>query len=227
MDKSIESLSVLFDKIYSAFILRDFAGKIVPGALLAISVIYTFNNTFSLNFLSNLNFGIWLFIIIGLWITGYLVQSFGEFIGLVTYSISKDDDKKGERKSYLRIFKNFHVVSFEDFIDKQKKAYSRESKKLSKESSEVQEQKKKIHDSNLKYVERLAVIREACGNSSTALIMSLIIFLCYFCANNISIADKMYFITMLVTAILLLARMHREHSYRYWYLLSKINTDEE
>jgi hypothetical protein len=79
MDKIVENINTLFDKIYSAFIMRDIAGKIIPGLILITPVLLFFSknpkNIF--NLLINFNFMIWLLILIFLWIVGYAVQSFG------------------------------------------------------------------------------------------------------------------------------------------------------
>ncbi len=209
MEKSIESLSVLFDKIYSAFILRDIAGKIIPGLLLFIPLILLLdlNNEHNLDIILKLNFGLWLLFVILLWIMGYIVQSFGELFGLVTYSLSLKNDSKISPKKYIwSPFIKYYVITLESMLETQKVVYMQE----------------KSNSSTLKYIERLAAIREACGNSGSSLILSLPIYLYYFYATNVDNQTLTFFIIILLVLIFLLIRMHREHSYRYWYALSNI-----
>jgi len=208
MEKTIESLSVLFDKIYSAFILRDIAGKIIPGLLLFSPLLILFNidSEYNLNILLKLNFGLWILCIILFWIMGYIVQSFGELFGLVTYSLSLNNDTKISPKKYIwSPFIKYYKVTLESMLEAQKIAYMQES-----------------NSNALKYIERLAAIREACGNSGASLILTVPIYLYYFYITDISNQISIPFIIIILVFILLLIRMHREHSYRYWYALSNI-----
>ena len=208
MEKSIDSLSVLFDKIYSAFILRDVAGKIIPGLLLLMPILFLFslNSEHNLEVLLKLNFGLWFLFIILLWIIGYVVQSFGEVFGLISYSLSLEQDSSISSKRYFwSPFIKYYIVNLESMLEAQKVAYTQEN-----------------NSNSLKYIERLAAIREACGNSGSSLILAIPIYLYYFYITNTYNQISIVFMLIVLIFIFLLIRMHREHSYRYWYSLSNI-----
>jgi hypothetical protein len=82
-----------FDSLYTRFILRDFLGKIVPGAALILALAAQFSSwTAVVAFLNKLNTGAW---IVGLgvaWIVGLAIQSLGETLGLFIYWPRKVSD---------------------------------------------------------------------------------------------------------------------------------------
>jgi len=203
MKESVEALSVLVDKIYSAFILRDVAGKIVPGLLLLFPFIFSLINQCNLVTFFKLNFVVWLMFVILLWIMGYISQSFGELIGLVTYALVRFS-RKSQREYKWDLCNKYYIISIEDMLEEQRKAYS----------------EKESNSDAIKYIERLATIREACGNSASSLILSLPVYLYYFHTTNVN--NQVLIIMVFLVFIFLLARMHKEHAYRYWYTLSKL-----
>lgn len=196
MDKTIEAISVLFDKIYSAFLLRDIAGKAVPGLLFILPIFFILiNNDMSkLSFLSELNFAIWLLFIIMFWIIGYMAQSFGELVGLVTYSLSTTQVGESKRIYRLLFFKTYYVVPYDNFIQKHNIAYSSNDD---------------INAANLKYLERLAVVREACGNAASALFLSMPYYVYYFYVFNIAIEIAMVCLSIILISIFLLEECMR------------------
>ena len=73
----------LFYAFYFSFILRDVFGKIVPGMILIISIVLTFNPTLEI-FNKVLTMSLWPWIgIFGVgWLSGFVVQGIGEIISL-------------------------------------------------------------------------------------------------------------------------------------------------
>ncbi|MBA1419405.1 MAG: hypothetical protein FAF03_00680 [Epsilonproteobacteria bacterium] len=205
MENTINSLSMLFDKIYSSFILRDIAGKIIPGILLVLPVglIYTLNHENIFHILLNLNFVLWIFLAVFLWILGYVSQSFGEFSGLISYALTTTSNTKYKRYKWSPFIKYF-IIPIDVLLQNQKTAY----------------QNKESTDSNLQYTERLAVVREACGNSGSSLILTLPLYSYYLIKSHIYTEVTILFLSTLFILIILLIRMHREHSHRYWLTIS-------
>ena len=76
----------IVDAFYSRFLLRDLFGKVVPG-FIAIGAgaasLTSFQKIFE--FIGNMSLGAWV-VAIGIgWLSGFAVQSFGEFTHLIIY----------------------------------------------------------------------------------------------------------------------------------------------
>ncbi len=84
------------EKIYSAFILRDFAAKIIPGFIACFPIILIlFHNEpdiFEIYTLKDIPFIVWLGIMFIFWIAGFAMQSIGESLGLINYYYPNTDD---------------------------------------------------------------------------------------------------------------------------------------
>lgn len=144
----MHNLKSFFDAFYNRLILRDFFGKVIPGLIL-ISVIticvgLQFNKLSELvRIIHEISLWVWL-VMFGLaWITAFAIQSFGE-------SIPKNRHK--------RLIIYYPTDSFSN-DEKWYEFYNRFIRKAS--------------DDEKMQVERLVVIKEACGNGYVSLILAL------------------------------------------------------
>lgn len=176
----MSELSGLFDALYSRLLLRDFFGKVVPGAIVIFSVCATvFTPAEVAGFVQNMSF-LPATIFVGLaWIVAFSVQALGEKTKLIRYH-----DLDTNRQFYVRR---------KEFLDK---------------TTDAQEHQQ---------LERLAVIKEACGNGYLALVLSSILFFVDFLVKYgvvvtvEGIKSHWYQLVFLVGLTIFLACMHFIH----------------
>jgi hypothetical protein len=186
----------VFDGLYSRFILRDFFGKIVPGAIPVMVLYYTLgtNQSFSVK---DIPLEVWVLLYGVSWITGFAIQSIGEWL-------HDHCEKLGIR---------YHTQQTEElFYDLRIKACA------SAAPFERQE------------IERTIVIKEATGNTSIAILVSLIFWMLWIlwrilsnelCWRQILWPNGPIFF-LLLGGFLSLARMHTECVGRQDKLMERI-----
>jgi hypothetical protein len=133
-EEDFGNLPGLFDALYSRLLLRDFFGKVIPGAIVIFSMcLATWPWTYIQKFIQDLSFISGL-ILIGLsWILAFALQGVGEVTHLLRYHICKTS---------------------KDFYGKRNRFHMRTNARQHQQ------------------LERLEVIREACGNGYIALSLS-------------------------------------------------------
>lgn len=189
----MEEVKNIFNVIYSHFILRDLFGKIVPGSMVLIMLVWYSANFSYLEKLFDLSLWPWL-ILIGLaWIIGFAIQSLGEFfLGWFKWGyryFPKVEGIKGKKRE-LENWYNIYVIEFLN-------TYATENE--------------------IKLDERMVVIKEACGNGFIATILILILYWSH--EHSIIINEFSIILTVIGAA---LWRMHVKHFERQYELIQKV-----
>ena len=156
----MSDLGNIFNSFYSKLILRDLCGKVVPGSILLLALISSFIKQGHLD-LTSLPLAVWILGFGFAWITGFAVQALGEKTGLIRY--------------YPRILnhKAWTIVAREQLS----------ASELSKKGGSEDEGQKNwmefyykfssiADDGAIQQRERLVVIKEACGNTFVALLLT-------------------------------------------------------
>lgn len=175
----MERMSEILSGLYTQLILRDFVGKVLPGAVVFAGLLLTHKPTATvLDGTRGLPAALWLLLAAAAWIMGFTVQSLGELTGLVRYFPTS--------------------VPLDAFYELQIEVENRGSA------------------SDILNVERLRVIKEACGNTQ----MALLVVSLYWLLHRVRLwaqhheEPTLQHVTVLlacVLLILLLGRMHRIH----------------
>jgi len=90
-DGIIKELSVLLDKIYTSFILRDLLAKVIPGIIVIFSFLIIIVK--DIQVLINIINSLWLFFFGLSWIVAFGIQSVGEKLKVIKYWPGKKDDR--------------------------------------------------------------------------------------------------------------------------------------
>jgi len=192
-------ISVLVDSLYSKLLLRDFFAKIIPGALVILSVAYAFYSYDEVSYyFRNISFWIWVPLIGASWVTAFSIQWFGEFSGLIKYY------NKGKYKNLGDYYAD--LVRF-----------GRAAK-----------------EHELQRLERIVVIKEACGNGYLSLLfIYILIFFDYFVDGGSIFTAWSFFcnawhvLVALAALTFFLAKMHFVHIYRFKsYMRALINAHQ-
>ncbi|MDH3973207.1 MAG: hypothetical protein OEV42_02910 [Deltaproteobacteria bacterium] len=111
----MKELKYIIELLYSHFLLRDLAGKVVPGAVILFTTVITLDCFSYIDlFKSKLQFVVWILLLTFSWIIGLAAQAIGSHIRIVRYSVkysptcefhevlrkfrnSKKDDKDDQR----------------------------------------------------------------------------------------------------------------------------------
>ncbi len=201
-----------FAALYNRYILRDFLGKIIPGAI-AIAALYMGARGLveAKALVTTLPLGGWIAAIGASWVAGFAVQSLGEFFHLIAYYPKPYIFPCGRPQ---RIWGNI-----------------RDEISLANNAQEIRTQLKDVvfgsedqwndfwfgvqrasDERGREIVERTVIIKEACGNSGISLLLA-------FCVFVVVQWPTLYFnkmatwldILSLGLPALLLIRMHRVH----------------
>jgi hypothetical protein len=187
----------IFDNMYRQFILRDLFAKIAPGSIMLLSTSFLFSPSISQSFggFSRLSFWLWMIILVAAWIIGFVVQHGGIIFGIIkdrTYSYRKEA-KKGKTDEIKK--------TFSDKIDTHFLEKAQITMDAGQEFNRV--------------LERIVVIKEACGNWSIALGYSALVLLVRFflclSANYKYVPLYAYLFLSLVLGCIVLNLAHRFH----------------
>ena len=210
-----------FDAFYRRFVLRDLLGKIIPGEIAILSFGAAFGGVLNTNTLfDSLSFGVWLGVMGLAWLVGFAVQSLGEALHLIAYY---------PRASLFReIFSNDMFVTWTDAL-----ARIQQMRNLTDVRALLAQVRFKSDSEFYQYwnplqahladnaegrqaIERMVVIKEACGNGYISLLVSWLILLsCKWTSKCLCAAggDADFIIYSVALGILaiFLARMHFVH----------------
>lgn len=190
-------LKPVFDSFYDRLVLKDVAGKVVPGSILILSlVIGAFGYDTAVAWIPKIGFSLWVILFGFSWLIAFALQYIGEILfPLRTHPRDTDAILAGEkeawtdRKSFPPWLAAFHDLASPD---------------------------QKMH------AERINVIREACGNAVLSLALSCLLLL--FCLWNRATLSWLPF-SLLFTVGLVVAfslwRMHIIHVDRYGELVKR------
>lgn len=208
-----EELRSLFDSIYERFLLRDFMGKVIPGLILLTALTHlVWPNQRLLGRMPR--WGVLeAAVIFGVaWIAGLVVQSLGETRPCRLIRYFPPEYGVGLDKVVMKAF----YVDFRQCVNSTFEEGANGNTLRGRETRQ--------------HLERLTVIKEACGNSAVALLLAagmtgigMALQLCgsgspysSFCQSKTGCVVGI--VTMIVAATLLL-RMHRKHAERQlWYM---------
>jgi len=193
---SPSAIGSAIDKMYTGYVLRDFAGKVLPGAIVGAAWFYgLFGEHTEAKLESAIGLGVpfWLLSLAACWMLGYTVQSLGEATPFLVYGLEMPESNIPERiRFWPRRMTRLPLKSM----------YERQVAVLARND---------IANSN--YMERMAAVREMCGNGAVALGVSAIALL---------VQSEWPLAVVLIVVALLLARMHRVHAFYYWLYGSAI-----
>ncbi len=193
----------IVNALYSRLLLRDFFGKVVPGAVLLVSALSSFIVQDSGKLVLSLPFSLWLFALGISWLLGFAVQSFGEQTQLIRHypkilektswrniSSLKELDGKNLKGEYDV---NIGYVHFQEYIT--------DFSKTVNSFDDIQQK------------ERFSVIKEACGNGYVALLVATTKILGEFIILNHgktldTLLSHSGLIIIVVATIVYLRRMH-------------------
>ncbi len=194
-----KELAGLFEAFYANFVLRDLFGKIVPGfvALAGTAVVMGKTPKEMVDFAKDVPALLWL-IAFGLaWLAGFAVQNLGEWFGLIRYYPGKTF---GSGTTADEKFYRYRMIL----------------RSVDTEFTRAQAQS----------VERLVVIREACGNGAVALgllfIMQAVRVVLRARDTGLlwgSISERLPVLVPTLLCAILLLDMHRKHrgrEHRYY-----------
>ena len=172
----------LADALYSRFLLRDFFGKIIPGAIFLLPVtILLFKSSSILESLNDTSLGVWLLLLGFAWITAFAIQSFGERVGFIQYYPPSDGQSANQvqRDWYVKYAKL-----------KNRNDYERHAQEF----------------------ERLSVIMEACGNMYVALVVALpFYFILFLYFIYLAWYEFLVIVILYVLVTVFLRRMYLKH----------------
>ncbi|MGB0721642.1 MAG: hypothetical protein ACPGU7_04520 [Gammaproteobacteria bacterium] len=173
----MSDLTGLFDALYSKLLLRDFFGKVVPGAVVICALGFVVVGSAEVErFVQSAGFWPGLVILGFAWLIGFAVQAFGEVTKLIGYH-----DYETGALFYKR-------------------------RKLFIEHTDAREHQQ---------LERLVVIKEACGNGYVALLLGgVLVSLDFVVTSGLSstvllASAHWHAIVFFVVLIAALAKMHR------------------
>jgi hypothetical protein len=215
-----------FEALYRHFILRDLFGKVIPGFItLTALAAMLFNPQELKSSLHDLSVMGWLAAIGVGWLTGFIIQSLGESCGLIFYypmnkwlyrpfrsatprtwpEVLEELRKLGTPKTAEKLREMNRILSSAEFNS---------SQEFYEFSVPIVNQWNVIHSAN---VERLTVIKEACGNGYVSLLIAFSAFTIKYAADHGRPAQLILGALLLGVGALFLARMHFEHVRRQHY----------
>jgi hypothetical protein len=165
----MKEFAYIVESLYSKFLLRDFCGKIIPGFIVIfVGTFILFFPNCSISKVFHLSFWGWLLFLGIAWITGFIVQSFGQLIHLISYEYKdkkgeKVNDGENEQWSKIKHILN-NVCIFEgptrSEIQQREQMFEKELQFFEYATDDEKQQR-----------ERTVVIKEAAGNGFVALII--------------------------------------------------------
>jgi hypothetical protein len=225
--KDPPELKGLFDAFYRHFVLRDLFGKIVPGFIVMTALAAILLDPVTLkSSVSNFSWPIWITAVAAGWITGFAIQSFGELFKLIlyfptdawswscsffklrlsghqTWSVTLGSLKKIDTKGATELREVRDLLSRTEFQSYQE---------FYQFFIPVQRELDAQDAPRAAIVERLAVIKEACGNGYLALLIASVVLLVrYIITNGGNPAQLGFGVLTLFLAAVFLGRMHFEH----------------
>lgn len=162
-------LKSLFDAFYDRLVLRDFFGKIVPGAIFLSSLWLSVSPANDImNTIEYLPLGLWLLGLGLAWVFGFAIQSCGEWAGLIiNFPVPEDQVLFGVRQFVRRELNQFPQT----FANDAAWYIWREGTYQPSVALLMPEEQRFCRQS----VERMAVIKETCGNSYVSIFLTLIV----------------------------------------------------
>jgi hypothetical protein len=160
----MEAWALIFRNLYTGFLLRDFAGKIVPGMVLLFSLVALFREPGDLYEDARKEVPLFLILLLAdfCWITTLGIQSLAEGIGIWQYfsPSSAPVAPSGSIKAAPKppFWKDLILPAPDPTFDK--------------DTLEVDEFQSKATEDEKQQYERFVVIKEACGNLFVALVLS-------------------------------------------------------
>jgi hypothetical protein len=187
-ETKMPDLKATFDAFYQRFLLRDLFAKIVPGLAILFAI-----GTLIMGFIpvfekvAQLSLGGWLVLVGFGWITGFAVQSVGEWRGLIIYypmrtnrlyrfwvpqafSNDEQDDKNSWRKLFPILQKN--KINLNALRDRLARTYFANQWEFDQYRYPITSS---WRENQGLVPERMVVIKEACGNAYVALLIVLIV----------------------------------------------------
>lgn len=169
-------LSNLFESLYSHFLLRDIAAKVLPG-LISLGVLLGILNPESFEAIRDISAESVLVAIVILYGLGFgfgmLIQSLGAWSGVIWIHAWQDSHGNPDQKLSLKRAEDFTVAA-------------------------------KDHASLLRKRERLVILKEMAGNYAIA-ILFIVFYVVVQAALNVNAAEGQYFGTLVVLFILFAA----------------------
>jgi uncharacterized membrane protein YbhN (UPF0104 family) len=184
-------LRPVFDAFYDRLLLRDVAGKVVPGCILILTLVASaFGFEAALTHLPKVGFTLWV-VLFGLaWLVGFALQYVGESFRLLR-THPRDTDAKHSGESAAWNDRRSFYPWFAEFC-----THATPEQKMS--------------------AERINVIREACGNAAVSLFLSCLIFLlCHWQTEDLPLFPALLIVVITLGVSFSLWRMHVIHVDRY------------
>ncbi len=224
----METAGHLLDALYNRLLLRDIFGRVVPGFAVLSALALFFNLPNSIPELTNsLNFGQWLLLVAAAWICAFTVQRFGEMNlwptgRLIFYSPPFRSPKASRAQSgkVVPAPPDVWKVLRDDPLWWYKLVIPFRTAAADTKESE-----------HLLQLERVIVIKEACGNTYVALIVAVALVLMHFTFNLRSrelfsfdlvrtsfqaVIERGPVVLLVPCAIGLLRRLHLLHAWRQY-----------
>ena len=209
-------LRPVFDAFYDRLVLRDVAGKVVPGSILILSlVVGAFGFEATTAWLPKMSFPLWVLLFGVSWLIAFALQYIGEKLHLLrTYPRDTDVKQAGKIAFALR------------YIGKKLRRLKTHPRDSDAKPEETWTDRKsfypwlaKFHDlastEQKVHAERINVIREACGNTAVSVALSCLLLLVSLrIRGNLSSLFFLFF-TVAVVIAFSLWRMHVTHVDRY------------
>ncbi len=208
-------LKELFDAFYERFVLRDLFGKIVPGLIVLLTIGSVSNGTVHfMGLINSLSVGAWIALIGMAWLQGFAVQSLGEFLHLIIYYPANNCLFRCAIRNDTHPWTNI-LEEIRDIGDLERLRARLAQARFGSDAESYAFSfpvRSQLDEKERKQVERLVVIKEACGNGYVAILISLLILLAAhlliqpYALSTIAIGS----VVMIVNAFFL-ARMHFVH----------------
>ena len=236
-------ISNLFDSFYTHFVLRDFVGKVIPGAIVVVAFGYTvlsFRDLVGCELcaLAEIPFVVWLFLVGAFWLVGVAVQRFGERCHIVerswrwqrakakrlTKAQSKGADQtqtKGAKKAtWLERVCWFICFLSCSCCSKGRRCKMARAMLLARRDHDFL---KDVTLGQLRHAERSDVIREGSQNAAVAVVIAMTLFLLTTWADNGSGKNLRWWI-VLPTSIAIVALLWDTCCYhrRYHEIFKKV-----
>jgi|GEM_PF-1530760 len=190
-------LKPVFDAFYDRLVLRDVAGKVVPGSILIFSLLVgAFGYEATTALLQKMGFPFWVILFGFSWLIAFALQYIGEMLHLLrTHPRDIDAIRAGEKEAWTD--RRSFFLWLADFHD-------------------LASQEQKVH------AERINVIREACGNTAISVALScLLLLICLWSREMLSWFPSFLFFAVALGVAFSLWRMHVIHVDRYGELVKR------
>lgn len=200
----------MFDALYRQFLLRDVFGKVIPGLILLTAIAATFDGFATVGkTINSMSFeSVVLAIGIG-WLAGFAVQSLGELSSLIIYFPKIHVLFQMISRLKLRPWRDIRaeIISIEDIQtvrDRLHVAYFETEQDWFEFRNPLFSELSENNPFAVRQIERLIVIKEACGNGYVSLLVSL---LPIYLATRADPFSPIILVVILLFAVIL-GRMH-------------------